>query len=298
MVTREDRPMSVPEMRTQVNMIQEVIKSIMKPDVHYGIIPGTKKNTLYKPGAEVILTTFRIAVEPSVEDLSGLDERRYRVRATGVHQGTGIVVGTGIGECSTNEEKYKWRGAVCDEEYDATPEDCRRVVWKKGREKAYSVKQVRTNPADLANTALKMAKKRAMIDLTLTCTAASDCFEQDLEELPEEYRASMGGEQQSASTKPTVQPPQRKSEAAQVPAAATTPTTSTTVGDKISENQKRMLWAKSHAKGLKEEILKDLIGVEHLSDILKADLDGILRVIDGWQAPVEMPPADELPFGG
>src|SRR3990167_6129422 len=294
MVTREDRPMSVPEMRTQVNMIQEVIKSIMKPDVHYGIIPGTKKNTLYKPGAEVILTTFRIAVEPSVEDLSGSDERRYRVRATGIHQGTGIVVGAGIGECSTDEEKYKWRGAVCDEEYDATPEDRRRVVWKKGREKAYSVKQVRTNPADLANTALKMAKKRAMIDLTLTCTAASDCFEQDLEELPEEYRASMGGEQQSASTKPTVQPPQRKSEAAQVPAAATTPTTSTTVGDKISENQKRMLWAKSHAKGLKEEILKDLIGVEHLSDILKADLDGILRVIDGWQAPVEMPPADEL----
>jgi len=32
-----------------------------------------------------------------------------------------------------------------------------------------------------------MAKKRAQIDMTLTVTGASDCFEQDIEDLPEDY---------------------------------------------------------------------------------------------------------------
>jgi hypothetical protein len=48
--------------------------------------------------------------------------------------------------------------------------------------------QIRTEPADVANTVLKMAKKRAQIDLTLTATAASDIFTQDVEDIPDELR--------------------------------------------------------------------------------------------------------------
>jgi hypothetical protein len=48
--------------------------------------------------------------------------------------------------------------------------------------------EVRVDPADVANTVLKMAKKRAQIDMTLTATAASDIFTQDLEDLPEDLR--------------------------------------------------------------------------------------------------------------
>ena len=43
------------------------------------------------------------------------------------------------------------------------------------------------NVADVANTVLKMAKKRAMVDGILTVTGASDIFTQDIEELPKEY---------------------------------------------------------------------------------------------------------------
>jgi hypothetical protein len=39
------------------------------------------------------------------------------------------------------------------------------------------------NPADHKNTVLKMAKKRSLVDATLTCTAASDIFIQDIEDL-------------------------------------------------------------------------------------------------------------------
>jgi len=44
------------------------------------------------------------------------------------------------------------------------------------------------NPADYYNTCLKMAKKRALVDATLTTTAASDIFTQDIEDDPDLYR--------------------------------------------------------------------------------------------------------------
>lgn len=184
-------PQTADQVRSHVHRIQEVMKAVMKSDTHYGEIPGTKKPTLYKAGSEVLLTTFHIAVEPEVDDLSTIDEIRYRVRAVGRHQSTGIIVGIGIGECSSSEEKYKWRASVCDEEFDDTDPARRRTkyAWKWGQERGekvhYKVKQVRVEPADVANTILKMAKKRAQIDLTLTALAASDIFTQDAEDLPE-----------------------------------------------------------------------------------------------------------------
>jgi hypothetical protein len=46
-------------------------------------------------------------------------------------------------------------------------------------------KQEHDNPADFYNTCEKMGKKRALVDATLTVTAASDIFTQDIEELVE-----------------------------------------------------------------------------------------------------------------
>lgn len=208
------------EVRAQINRIQEVMRAVMQKDTHYGVIPGTPKPTLYKAGSEVLLTTFRIAVDPIVEDLSTHDEVRYRVIARGVHQATGTVIGAGVGECSSNEEKYRWRNAVCDEEFDETPEDRKRIKWQKGRDNAYQRAQIRTVPADVANTVLKMAKKRAQIDLTLTALAASDCFTQDIEDLPEELRevADHDGAPESnerARGRPQTQAPRSRHAAAQ-----------------------------------------------------------------------------------
>lgn len=205
-----NKPLTAMEIRANVNLIQEVMKSVMKKEVHYGVIPGTKKPTLYKAGSEKILSTFRIAVELEVEDLSTHDCFRYRVKARGVLP-SGEVVGCGIGECSTDEEKYKWRGVVCPAEWDATPEDRRRIKYSKPTDwnKTGATQQIRTNAADLANTALKMAKKRAQIDLTLTATGASDVFDQDIEDLPEEYVEGMDKVKERGG-KPAVQQPQSK----------------------------------------------------------------------------------------
>lgn len=181
-VRRTSQQLSAVDIRQRVNTIQEVMKAVMIKDVHYGIIPGCKKPSLYKPGSEVLLATFQIATSIHVTDLSTDDCIRYQVRVIGTHAPTGVLLGEGIGECSSNEEKYKWRKAW-DDEWAATPENRRRVKFGK-----YKDKQVRVEPADVANTILKMAKKRAQIDMTLTTTGASDCFEQDVEDIPEEIR--------------------------------------------------------------------------------------------------------------
>lgn len=184
-------PQTASEVKQQIIRIQEVMKGVMKEGTHYGKIPGTSKPSLYKAGSEVLLTTFHIAVDPEVLDLSTRDEIRYRLRAVGRHQATGIMMGVGIGECSSNEEKYKWRKAVCDEEYEEADIDRRRTKYssewgdQRGERVIKKIKQVRVEPADVANTILKMAKKRAQIDMTLTALAASDIFTQDAEDLPE-----------------------------------------------------------------------------------------------------------------
>ncbi|MFH2075231.1 MAG: hypothetical protein ABIJ57_07785 [Pseudomonadota bacterium] len=185
LIPSENRGMTAADIRAGVQLIQEVMAATMIKDIHYGTIPGTPKPTLYKAGSEKILTTFRIAAYPKeIDDLSTHDEARYRVKVHGIHQPTGMLIGVGIGECSSMEEKYKWRKPVCPEEFDEATENRRRVKWNKGNP-PYQVKQIRTQPADVANTILKMAKKRAQIDMTLTATAASDVFDQDLEDLPE-----------------------------------------------------------------------------------------------------------------
>lgn len=219
-----DMPLTAVQIKAQVQRIQEVMAAVMEKDVHYGTIPGTQKPTLYKPGSEKILSTFRIAAIPKeIIDLSTPDEVRYQVKVHGVTMEGGLLVGVGIGECSSNEEKYKWRKPVCDEEFNEAPEDRRRIVWKKYDGKAYQQKQVRTNPADVANTILKMAKKRGQIDMTLTATAASDVFEQDLEDMSDELRESVT---RNSKKQQTSAPKSKEAKPTPPPAQGTTTTSS------------------------------------------------------------------------
>lgn len=181
--------MAVAEIIGHVAMVQEVMRAVMKQDVHYGVIPDTDKPTLYKAGAEVLCMAFRVADSYEVEDLSADGVVRYRVTCTGTHQVMGHVLGTGMGEASSGEEKYKWRKASSPQEFEATPTNLRREKHIKPRNgNAFVIQQVRTEPADLANTILKMANKRAKMAMVLNVTAASDCFAQDLEDMDDALR--------------------------------------------------------------------------------------------------------------
>ena len=194
--------MSVAAMTDRINAIQTVTRQKMIADVHFGVIPGTKKPTLYKAGSEMLLTMFQIGTTVDVIDLSTDDRIKYRVIVTGIHTPSGRAIGQGVGECSSGEEKYKWRNAVCDEEFDATNDGQRRFKWSKnwdrGNQTTFQSKQIRTQPDDLSNTVLKMAKKRAQIDMTLTALGVSDLFNQDIEDLPPELRQGASDDQGGA----------------------------------------------------------------------------------------------------
>lgn len=273
LATIENRPLSASQIKAQVQAIQQVMEAVMKPDVHYGKIPGTTKNTLYKAGSEKILSTFRIAVDPVVEDLSTADCYRYRVIARGVLP-TGEIVGSGVGECSTDEEKYKWRAAVNEKEYTATHEDRKRIKYCKPSNwnKEGEIHQVRTNPADLANTVLKMAKKRAQIDLTLTATGASDVFEQDLEDMPEELQQEITGQRQQSS-KPTVAPPQQKQPQSDTGGASKT----------VSEAQAKMLYVKLKNKGITPESFCAHYNIEKVQALPFSEMNAALKLIDSGE---------------
>jgi hypothetical protein len=176
--------MSLADVKQHIQIIQAVLKGAMKDGVHYGVIPGTKRPSLWKAGTELIFTTFRLGTQPTIEETGD----GYRVTVRVFHIPTGNTIGYGMGSASWGEEKYAWKKAQPGEYAAAEPGDTRIKYY--GRD---AVQQIRTNPCDLQNTILKMAVKRARVDACLTCTAASDVFEQDLDTVPRDERRNGNG---------------------------------------------------------------------------------------------------------
>ena len=256
----------------QVKAIQHIMQAVMKDGTHYGVIPGCKQPSLYKPGSEALLSAFKISVEPEVKTIRDGDHISYEVRCIGRHMQSGIVIGIGVGEASTAEDKYAWRGAVCVEEFDGTPDTRKRVKWFKGHQDkpAYSINQVRTNVADIANTVLKMAKKRAQIDLCLTALAASDIFTQDLEDLPEEYRDGMGEGQQ----KPKPNRYQAKDRGTGSGGGSGS-------GDAATEAQVKLIGSKLDQAGKSAQELCEKFGVGAVPELKKGQVNQVLDWIAG-----------------
>jgi hypothetical protein len=231
----ETAPLSAQQIQEQVNLIQEVMKSIMKEGEHYGKIPGCgDKPSLLKPGAEKLMFTFRLVADPEVEvfdlyhpTVQGHREYRAKVKISSIN---GIYMGGGIGSCSTMESKYRFRGGEKINKERPVPKEYWNLKKEGKNAEAQALiggagfstgkfdgawmiceigeKQEHDNPADFYNTAAKMAKKRALVDAALTVTAASDIFTQDIEELVDN---GVMKPKQEAKKEP-VKPPQRKAE--------------------------------------------------------------------------------------
>ncbi len=204
------RPLSVKDIVDQVHLIQEVMRSVMIEDTHFGCIPGTgTKKVLLQPGAQKLTMTFRLAPEYVIQETNfERDHKEYRVVCTLKSIQSGNFVGQGVGCCSTLESKYRYRGGsrkcpkcgkdtiikgkteygggwICFQKKGGCG-----AKWPDGAAEIESQsieKQENDNPADCYNTVLKMAKKRAFVDATITATAASDIFTQDIADPEEEH---------------------------------------------------------------------------------------------------------------
>lgn len=265
---------SAQALTARLALIQDTMTRNMKVGVDFGKIPGTPKPTLFKPGAEKLCATFRIAPSFETEDLSSSDCIRVRVTCVGKEQDTQIVLGAGLGECSSDESKYKWRAPVCAQEFDETPVDRRREKWMKGRDgKPYKAKQVRTEMADIANTILKMAAKRAQVAMALNVTGASAIFGQDLEDLPDELRPVAADDAPRNGSARRQQPAPRRD---------VSPTL-------VTEGQLKILRGKMGDAGMSEEQLCTRFSIAKLEELHFDDLNAALGFVADPQLEASKP---------
>lgn len=213
--------LSVTEVSAQVAKIQDLMRTVMHDGEHFGSLPGVKKDrkSLFKSGAEKLCFVFRLSPEFTVErDNLPNGHREYQVTCKLRSMASGVIVGEGLGSCSTMEKKYRYREASDYEILDEPiPEDSkeRKAEYRKqgfGMKNVdgvwcwvkYTATERVENPdiADVYNTVLKMAKKRAHIDATITACAASDIFTQDVGDDPDGSEPVVDAQPSGAGKKP------------------------------------------------------------------------------------------------
>jgi len=196
---------SIKQVRAQLIQVQELMKEMMQEDVHYGkSFPGDTKKNLLKPGADKLMFMFKLRpdFEQEIKEL-GNGHREVITHCKVYHIESGYKIAEGIGSASTLESKYRYRnsGRKCPE---CGKETIKESKFEEGGFYCYKkidgcgAKFDKGDPAivnqsvgkfenpdiaDCYNTVLKISKKRAYVDATITATAASDIFTQDLEEL-------------------------------------------------------------------------------------------------------------------
>ena len=133
----------------KIKQFQGLVQSQFTQNHDYGVIPGTGKPTLLKPGAEKLIMLLGLTSEFEILDSTrDFDAGFFQYQVSCKLLKYGEVITEGFGSCNTRERKY-----------------------------------IKGDPYTLDNTVLKMAKKRAMVDAALLVGSLSDVFTQDIEDM-------------------------------------------------------------------------------------------------------------------
>lgn len=153
------QPLTRDIIRSHNELIEYVVREEMLEGIHYGIIPGTKNKTLFKPGGDLLKRTFNLLDHYDIEVINEGDmHRTYEVKCllqSLVNEKTHAV---GYGVCSTLESKYRYHWTYANGKKDKRMET-----------------PIETRP-DIWNTIKKMAKKRAMLDAVNSFFAPTGFF--------------------------------------------------------------------------------------------------------------------------
>src|SRR6266705_2248150 len=198
---------SMDELRTQLRQLEEVKRDIMVDGIDYGVIPGTPKPTLLKPGAEKLSLAFGLTPIPTVTNKIEDWEKgffHYEVKYDLISKRSGEIIASAHGSANSKEPRYRWRDAK------PTCQNCGRDLrrsrnrdgdvgepgwycWTKtgGCGATYPAAQIMVQgrvenpePYELVNTILKMAEKRALVAAVLIATGGSGTWTQDIEDMP------------------------------------------------------------------------------------------------------------------
>lgn len=142
-------------LKRQYDLFRTLQKVVLEEGTDYGYPAGrrdqSQKPSLYKSGAEKLTRLFNLVpIFEILEQVEKDDFIMYVFKCT-LKTPSGGIVGEGYGACNS-KEKQGWSA----------------------------------NPWAFQNNILKMAKKRAHVDATLTGLGASNVFTQDLEDMTEQ----------------------------------------------------------------------------------------------------------------
>jgi len=95
-----------------ISQFQGIVRRELKDGLDFGVIPGTNKPTLLKPGAEKLAKLLNCyddyEIIERIEDW-GKPLFRYLIRCTLIEMSSGTKVSSGLGECNSYESKYRYR---------------------------------------------------------------------------------------------------------------------------------------------------------------------------------------------
>ena len=209
----------------KIQRFQAVVQRTLKLDHDYGKIPGTgSKPTLLKPGAEKILMLMGLTSEYEItERVQDYDAGFFAFTVKCTLSKNGLKVTEGVGHANTREKRYT----------------------SGNQQDAYT----------LANTVLKMAKKRAQVDAALTVASLSEIFTQDLEDFSP---AEQPNEKRPSSPKPK----------------------SNGNGNLATEAQCKAIYAISKNHGMSDDEVKEMImakyGKESSKDLTKKEASALI----------------------
>lgn len=188
---------------------QEFVNSYLVPGEDWGeVVPGSKKRNLLKPGADKLCEVYGIADTYPQERIRRVEDWTkepplfdYEITCVLVDRRTLSVITEGMGSCNSWEDNYRYRKGerVCPQCGVAAIRRSNKegegwYCWRKisgcganfdvddeAITKQSAEKVVNMSTPTLKNTILKMAKKRAKIDATISATRSSGIFTQDMD---------------------------------------------------------------------------------------------------------------------
>lgn len=175
------------EMKKWYDMMGEFGKEILKINIDYGLMQGSEKPMLLKPGAEKIKRAFNLRVESidcvseTVDTEHGFIDYTYKCIITSKE---GERLGICDGNANSKEEKFRYifKPAVkVPQRKDLEILKMEgRGRWKKFEDKWVWMERVE-NPdvLSLKNSIQKVAQKRAFVGAVLMASGTSEFFTQD-----------------------------------------------------------------------------------------------------------------------
>lgn len=168
----------------KISQVQAAVQSKLKPGHDYDTIPGTSKPTLLKPGAEKLLMMFGLTSEYQIiEKIEDYEKGIFAYTMKCILSKVGYKITEGVGSCNSKENKYRWRWVSENELPTGVDKGSLKQRTNRWGNAEYQIEN--DEIYSQANTILKMAKKRAQIDATLTVASLSEVFTQDIEDMKE-----------------------------------------------------------------------------------------------------------------